>query len=375
MKHELKMLYSTREQSESGKRNTALDMVRGIAILLIVIGHGNFVSGVPAVWLSTFHLPVFFLLSGWIAAEKISKQQSIGEVVRHKATSVLVPYVWFSAGSLMLDLIQVARGSFTWDIFLGHLAETVSLQGYSVMWFLPVFFLTQIAVDFQSQFVKKQIRNEAAGHGVSAALWTALALIIYVLYQKVFAPSLPAFWASEIRIVVKAVIGAAFYSYGTLLGCAVKGLFDKSKKIKVWLFVAGICFTAVNVIASFKCTIMDLNNLNVGFLPIYLLLGTTGSLGLILICMMLPNIPVLTFFGQNSLIIMCTHLNFYVMYLAIRVTELFAGMSRPLYVVCVFVITMLLEIMVILIIRMFFPFVLGRARAHREVSKMEKSKN
>ena len=86
----------------------------------------------------------------------------------------------------------------------------------------------------------------------------------------------------------------------------------------------------------------------------------------------IPNLPLLTFFGQNSLIIMCTHLNFYVMYFAIRITDAiaacFGNVSRPVWVVCMLVLTMFLEIPVILLVRICFPFVLGRARAQWRVS-------
>ena len=376
MKHELRMLYSTQEQSNHGKRNTALDMARGLAIILIVIGHCSYVGGVPAVWLSTFHLPAFFLLSGWLSAEKTLGKEKIKTLLFRKASSVLVPYLWFSAGSLVLDLIQVFRGSFTWDMLWGHLMETISLQGYSVMWFLPVFFLTQIMIDLTGQGLNKANVKGGMVHVVSAIGFSALAILFYVLYHGVISKILPAFLVAEIRIVIKAVIGAAFCSYGALAAVTVKGIVKKGKKAGAGLLVAGLVLMAVNVIASFRCGHMDLNNLNVGFLPYYFILGTTGSIGMILVYMKLPNIPLLTFYGQNSLIIMCTHLNFYVMYLAIRITDIiaapFTDFWHPLWIVCMLVITMLLEIPVILLIRVCFPFVLGRARAHRAVSLKEK---
>lgn len=376
MKHALRMLYSTQEQSNHGKRITALDMARGVAIILIVIGHSSHVGGVPAVWLSTFHLPAFFLLSGWVAADKTEKEITFREVLLGKVSSILIPYCWFSAGSLILDLIQVWRGSFPKETLWEHFLQTVSLQGYSVLWFLPVFFLTQLLVDLVGQILRRAKLKGILSQVVAAAVFTVSAVFSYILYHNIIVKIMPAFWAAEIRIVIKAIIGAAFLACGTLLARGVKGIVKKGKKAKAGLFVAGVLLMAVNVLASFGCGHMDLNNLNVGFLPYYLFLGTTGTLGLVLVCMNLPNIPLLTFYGQNSLIIMCTHLNFYVMYLAILITDViaapFAGNLHLFWVVCMFVITMLLEIPLILLIRMFFPFVLGRARVHREVCKKGK---
>lgn len=379
MKHELRMLYSTQEQSNDGKRNTALDMARGFAIILIVIGHSSHVSGVPAVWLSTFHLPAFFLLSGWLSVGKPLQNEKAKSLLCRKVKTILVPYFWFSAGSLLLDLIQVWRCNFTWDTLLQHVVETVSLQGYSVMWFLPVFFLTQTMVDLLSQLLKKVSLKAIRLYGFSAILFTVCAILLYGVYHGVIVNILSPFFQAEVRIVIKAVIGAAFFCYGSLLSLAVKEIAPKGKKAKAALAVAGIFCMAVNVVAAFWCTLMDLNYLNLGNLPVYLLLGTTGSFGLVLLFLNIPNLPLLTFFGQNSLIIMCTHLNFYVMYFAIRITDAiaacFGNVSRPVWVVCMLVLTMFLEIPVILLVRICFPFVLGRARAQWRVSAKAIQKN
>ena len=44
------------------RRNPVFDIMRGIGILLVVLGHAGFpFSG----WIYLFHMPLFFLLSGW----------------------------------------------------------------------------------------------------------------------------------------------------------------------------------------------------------------------------------------------------------------------------------------------------------------------
>ena len=44
IKEELALLYSTKAQSQNGKRLTYLDMVRGIAIFLVVVGHSGLIG-------------------------------------------------------------------------------------------------------------------------------------------------------------------------------------------------------------------------------------------------------------------------------------------------------------------------------------------
>ena len=64
IKEEFALFYSTKAQSQDGKRITYLDMVRGIAIFLVVVGHSGLIGHEHNVWLSTFHLPAFFVVSG-----------------------------------------------------------------------------------------------------------------------------------------------------------------------------------------------------------------------------------------------------------------------------------------------------------------------
>ncbi len=375
LKHELRLLYATKEQSQNGKRNTGLDMARGIAIILIVAGHSSSVEGVTAVWLSTFHLPAFFVLSGWLMAMKRETEGSFKSVLFRKIRSIMIPYFWFSFGSLLLDCVQLLRGKFTGETVWQHCLETISLQGYSVMWFLPVLLLAELGVFAGYKITARMKCGAKTSYPVAALFWTVIACAAYYLYQVLATAAIPAFWLGEIRIAVKAVLGAAFMAYGA-------GLFllfgDREYRIsgKIGLGAAGILCIIVNVVAAFDVQHMDLNNLNVGFLPHYLLLGACGSLGLVFVCNLIPNIAPLTFFGQNSLIIMSTHLNFYVMYAAMKLTDIIAGgCSRMVWTLLMFALTFLLEIPVILLIRMFFPFVLGRARAHREVSNIGKKKN
>lgn len=54
------------------ERNKQVDIIRGVAILLVVLEHAlgtsdNFFAKI----ILSFHMPVFFILSGYLAHEKI----------------------------------------------------------------------------------------------------------------------------------------------------------------------------------------------------------------------------------------------------------------------------------------------------------------
>ena len=364
LRHELRLIYSTKEQSQNGKRLVGLDMARGIAIILVVIGHSGFVSHACNTWISTFHLPLFFILSGILTGIRQEDGQPLSKLALQKAQSIMVPYLWFSFGSICLDILQVLLGNFTWDMVWEHEAQTLTLQGYSVLWFLPVLYLAEIILVLVVKIFKRFSTNRICALTITMILITGCAVGGYYTYQALIVTAVPASVLHIFRICGKSFIGAAFMSYGYVFG---KLYSNWAITIRKWCtFLSGALLCSVNLMVLSQIQLLDLNNLDLQNPGIYLLLGITGGMGCILICMGIPNIPFLTFLGQNSLIIMCTHLNFYVMLISMRLYQFLfsevSGTNNTIYAVFSLAGTFVLSIGVILIIRIFFPFVLGRKK-------------
>jgi len=364
LKHELSLIYNTKEQSQNGKRLTCLDMTRGIAIILVVLGHSGFVGNSCNIWLSTFHLPTFFLLSGVLLQRKKEEYRPLPQLLLQKAKGVLIPYLWFSIGSLCLDFLQILLGNFTWNTLWEHLIQTISFQGYSVLWFLPVLYLAEILLLLLQKACRRFLRQEAIRIIFCTTIITVCSVGSYYGYRSLCNHGIPNFVLLMLRIPVKALISSSFICYGYLFGYAFFGIF---KRIHKWYaFLSGAILFITNILCVPHVSLMDLNFLNLPNPWVYLALGTTGGFGCLLLCMSLPNIPLLTFYGQNSLIIMSTHMNFYVMYFSM-LFNLFLiprlpGANDTTYAIFSIVGTLLLSIPVILVIRIFFPFVLGQTK-------------
>lgn len=75
---------------KSGYRDQTMDILKGIGIILMVIGH----SGTP-LWMHdmiyTFHMPLFFIASGWFFKEKCI--DAPWDYTKHKLKGIYVPYV------------------------------------------------------------------------------------------------------------------------------------------------------------------------------------------------------------------------------------------------------------------------------------------
>ena len=375
IKEELALLYSTKAQSQNGKRITYLDMVRGIAIFLVVAGHSGLIGHEHNVWLSTFHLPAFFIVSGFLMQIKKEDEQPFGEIVVRKVKGILFPYIWFSLGSLLVILVQVLRGKLTWEVPKELIIQTIGLQGYSVLWFLPVLLLGELLVLILFKAANKILKQKILSVSLVMGIAVGVATLLFYTYHFVAGKSTNSFFLGEFRALTKSVISTVFVVFGYLMGLLSTYIEEKPKKkefgIKAWvrqfhiigLLIGAILFMGNYIIVPY-IQIMDFNNVNLHNLFVYWGLGICGSLGLLLICKSIPNIPLVTFYGQNSLVIMCTHLNFYVlnagMIIGRDVFEPLPGPDGLQLMVSAIICTMLLEIPVVLIVRIFFPFVLGR---------------
>lgn len=356
--HQFKLFYSTREQSMDGKRYTWLDMAKGIAIFLVVLGHLGYIPITVGKWLSSFHLPLFFVVSGILLYIKRDSALPVRSVLARTARGILVPYLWFSLGSVALLFARFLLHTAERQTIMDAALAGITFQGYSVLWFLPVTFGAEIIVILLVRKIHPAI---------AAGILTVAAFAVFYLYGLVSgtvtgSSMIAIYLTGYVRLLGKILIAAAFMTYAYLVAsCIMK---SRRNGFSIRQTGIGIALFAVNIFAAPHLRIQDLNNLAVDYLSVYLVLGMTGSVGLILLCRNCTNIPPITFFGQNSLIIMCTHMNFYVMYFAsllvMRFGKVMPDERSTAYVLLTMLFTFLLSIPMILFINCFFPFVLGR---------------
>ncbi|MDQ2834247.1 MAG: acyltransferase [Acidobacteriota bacterium] len=139
----------TREPITSGTRSNIVDIVKGIAIILVVYGHTaqgmahrDWWSGPGAVFsdvfIYSFHMPVFFFVAGLFAMGSLAKRGSRHFVV-DKVETILYPYLFIAVlGTLIEPFIwrfKAGHAPFHWNVFL------LSLTDGDANWFLFVLFL------------------------------------------------------------------------------------------------------------------------------------------------------------------------------------------------------------------------------------------
>ena len=123
-------------------RNPAVDVAKGLGIVLVVFGHNWIVQrdvGELYRVIFSFHMPLFFFLSGVFLAP----HKDFGQTLRQKADSLLKPY---AVVLLLLALrYSIPPHAITADYFLGMLYATGRSIVWIPLWFLPALFAVQIA--------------------------------------------------------------------------------------------------------------------------------------------------------------------------------------------------------------------------------------
>jgi fucose 4-O-acetylase-like acetyltransferase len=137
------------------KRLDYIDFVRGIGVLLMLVGHLGFGDGVYKI-IYSFHMPLFFLLSGYLFSVPNRKK------LLQRTTRLLIPYL--SLGTIYLLAQSIIKGSFDMD-GLGALLwdNSKGLAMESALWFLTAICICQLIYTVISKVAKNEIYRLLSG--------------------------------------------------------------------------------------------------------------------------------------------------------------------------------------------------------------------
>lgn len=218
-----------------GDRNGAIDVARGLGILLVVLGHN------PIIWedkgelyrvMSSFRMPLFFFLSGvFFRPDKLFL-----DTVSEKLDSLLKPYL---VTLLSLGLLgAIVKGNDFSDRLLGILLATGDSIEWTPLWFLPHLFVVVLFSWFLIHLFSKWSDTPWVKWGVVGALLLAGIYTIQMFWWKpvsVFGEShimmgLP--WSLDILLIT-----SAYYLTGYHFSRRVRGFAPKLSYAVIALIV------------------------------------------------------------------------------------------------------------------------------------------
>ncbi len=163
-----------------GQRLDFIDAARGLAILLVVLGHGiqytdpAFDANLAFRMIYAVHMPLFMFLSGYVTSQPQGMVSCRDQRFWHKLRDLLVPYVvWLPMGYLAAVWLQQPPGfSGSFAAFIGQVPRSPDLG----LWFLLVLAECHLLLLLASMF------------GARPASWIALCLLLLINVLVLWAP-------------------------------------------------------------------------------------------------------------------------------------------------------------------------------------------
>lgn len=120
------------------KRDSIIDTSRGLALILMIIGHlGMKTSFVQFIY--SFHMPLFFFISDMTATRNMD---SFLVFVNKRIKRLLVPYILFA---FIFSDPGIKEYLF---VFMGSRQGLVAASSLTPLWFLPCIFITDLILYF-----------------------------------------------------------------------------------------------------------------------------------------------------------------------------------------------------------------------------------
>lgn len=174
-------------------RDRRYDCLRGILILLVVIGHSRTDTLHDIIFL--FHMPLFFILSGFF----LQKEKLISRLyLKNKTVTLFVPYFVY----LLLDLLFVRRdcsfNSVTRALWGGRAVT-------GVYWYITCFLFTLLAFGFLLKHFKENTIKRVILIGGMAVIESHLVDKIHLLQS----PGIP--WNFDVVLMALVYIGIGYF--------------------------------------------------------------------------------------------------------------------------------------------------------------------
>lgn len=131
------------------KRVEWVDIAKGIGIILVIIGHCVMLGGHVHNWIFSFHMPLFFILSGLFLVK-----EELGGFIQKKIKTLLIPYITFFAIGLFFTICipswfeKLTLKGVIKDIYFGD-PNNVNV---SSIWFLVCLFFTMLFLQLILRF-------------------------------------------------------------------------------------------------------------------------------------------------------------------------------------------------------------------------------
>ena len=337
------------------KRLTYLDMAKGIGIFLVILGHIEYIREDTLKWISSFHMPLFFVIGGILAYEKREEGRPLFSALAARARGTLVPYAAFTIMLLTMNTLEhfLEPGALSGAQLARQYVDAATGYGIHILWFLPAYFTAGAIFLLLERGLRPVSRNLAV---LLLAVGAYGVTVIFRLDQYAVTDlPLIGFAGMDLLItLLRGILAMPFLLMGWYLGALYGRLPRKAFPVLALLLIPG-------GILALHLSVFDLHYLYVE--PWHYLAAFLSCAGLTALMRALPAIRPLAWLGRNSLVTMCTHAAFFVVYyvsLGMFFIDNRIPLPQPVFNLGVAVLVCAAEIPVVLIFNRYFGYLLGR---------------
>ena len=277
-------------------RVTWIDFFKGLGILLVVIGHSN-IPEILSWWIWSFHMPMFFFISGFLFIPK--RNPSFKLFLSKRLKMLMIPYFIYSIFLMLCFSSQFFKSDFKIEANSFMDFVNVLLYGWHglALWFIPVLFFTEI-IFFSAQ---KRIDNN------------------YLLVVILLVFSVVGFYLGEydLRLAYKFEVlpmAFVFYGFGYVSQSCISN-FIQNKKNGLLLILAATLFTMNVAFCFINNERLDMCYNKMGNYIYTYISAIAGYLFMLLLSVFLsqqlsnrnPIVIGLNFLGRNTLLILLLH--------------------------------------------------------------------
>lgn len=281
----MKILYDPSDRIES------IDVMKGVGILLLLLSHSISGESQLKTWIFSFHMPLFFWCTGYLIVANHPHREALKgklkTLIARKTLSVLVPYVIFSlmivAYLFLLELLH--SHTFDTTAFVENLLSIATLRGIESLWFLPCLLIAEVLFLLIYAHVHP---------------WAGLLLICVasITLSFTFNSSLP---GGVLGAIIRSTTGFVFICVGFWANTLrEKRGITLPPCTDILLIVTGAILSYLNGFAA-------IGIYQFGFVPAFYISAVLTLQGGVGLCSRVHHLQVVPFFGQNSIVVLCTN--------------------------------------------------------------------
>lgn len=199
---------SSIEPANQETLNIQMSILKAIGIILVVIGHKQINWRLLPIY--SFHMPLFFFISGYFYKEKYDNSHFL--FIRKKIKSLLLPYYFYNVIFLIITIsvnsifsISLGKNVTAFNFFVEPFITGHQYYFFLAAWFVPQLFVVQIVYNHLNPIFKKV----GARYPLKFCFFVVLALSAIYFSNKGFNKN-PIF-----LVISRTCFGMLFYFLGS----------------------------------------------------------------------------------------------------------------------------------------------------------------